>query len=289
GADGVTDWEDLQPQADEATSDRDSKELHRYAMEHGLWTPDPGVLVGGPEEEPPRRLTNAHFLTANNTHTTVQAGATAQLRCKVHDVADHETVSWIRLRDHHLITLGTQTYSNDDRFSVSFSQHKQEWMLHIKYAQVRDSGDYECQLSTHPPMGIIVTLNVIQALSEVNSGGEMYTQAGSTVKLVCRLRHYTEPPTYVFWYHQENMINYDSNRKVSVVNQGGESTLQLKGVLEEDSGNYTCVPSNAKPSSVTLHVITDEAPAAMQRASAPAMQSAYTLALAAFCLALVNL
>lgn len=43
--------------------------------------------------------------------------------------------------------------------------------------------------------------------------------------------------------------------KVDVVSRGGESELRLTGVAREDSGNYTCVPANAKPSSITLHII----------------------------------
>ncbi|XP_071546463.1 zwei Ig domain protein zig-8-like [Panulirus ornatus] len=277
-------------------SDEDSADLHRFAIEHGLWTPDPRVLLGPYEEEAPRRLTNARFLTANNTLTTVQVGASAALRCQINDVAEHETVSWIRRRDHHLITLGSQTYSNDDRFYVSHSPpfkvtpgKGKEWTLHIKYAQARDSGVYECQLSAHPPMGILANLLVIQAVSEITGGPDMYAQEGSDVTLMCRLRNYTEPPTYVFWYHGDQMINYDADRQVSVVSRGGESELRLARVTKVASGNYTCVPANAMPSSVTLHVITGEAPAAMQRAAAPPLHSAYTVALAAGTLVILSL
>lgn len=38
-----------------------------------------------------------------------------------HRCSSVRQVSWIRRRDHHLITLGSQTYSNDDRFYVSHS------------------------------------------------------------------------------------------------------------------------------------------------------------------------
>ncbi|MPC41722.1 hypothetical protein E2C01_035323 [Portunus trituberculatus] len=58
-----------------------------------LWTPDPRLLLGPYEEDEPRRLTNARFLTANNTVTTVQVGTTAALRCQINDVAEHETVA----------------------------------------------------------------------------------------------------------------------------------------------------------------------------------------------------
>nr|XP_027229379.1 limbic system-associated membrane protein-like [Penaeus vannamei] len=146
----------------------------------------------------------------------------------------------------------------------------QEWTLRIKYAQARDTGAYECQLSTHPPIGIIANLRVVR---EARLGDrrrpDLYAQEGSDVTLLCRLRNYTDPPSYVFWYHRDQMINYNSNRKVSVISQGGESHLKFKKVAKEDSGNYTCAPANAGPAHVTLHVITGESPAAVQRASAP--------------------
>lgn len=37
---------------------------------------------------------------------------------------------------------------------------------------------------------------------------------GSSLRLVCVLRDNTQPPNYVFWYHDEEMINYHSTRGV---------------------------------------------------------------------------
>ncbi|XP_066981739.1 zwei Ig domain protein zig-8-like isoform X1 [Macrobrachium rosenbergii] len=277
---------------DQADDDfRNSDDIQRFAIENGLWTPDPQLLLGPYEEEAPRSLTKARFITANNTVTTVQVGAPAALRCQISNVASHETVSWIRRRDHHLITLGYQTYTNDDRFYVSNSLPLQlptfegkvrleEWNLHIKYAQVRDSGTYECQLSAHPPIGILASLNVIETMSEITGAPDFYAQEGSDVTLWCRLRHFTEPPSYVFWYHGNDMINYNADEKITVISQGGESRLRIQKVEKKASGNYTCMPANARPSFIILHVITGETPAAMQRASAPPLDSAFTLGLA---------
>lgn len=49
--------------------------------------------------------------------------------------------------------------------SISFrqvihSEDSKDWILKIKYAQVRDSGNYECQISTRPVKSYIVRLNV---------------------------------------------------------------------------------------------------------------------------------
>ena len=49
-----------------------------------------------------------------------------------------------------------------------------------------------------------------------------------------------------------------SPEQVSVVSRGGESELRLASVSHGASGNYTCLPANAKPSSVILHVIIGE-------------------------------
>ncbi|XP_068250673.1 zwei Ig domain protein zig-8-like [Palaemon carinicauda] len=203
------------------------------------------------------------------------------------EISNWILVSWIRRRDHHLITLGYQTNTNDDRFYVSNSLPLQlptfegkEWNLHIKYAQVRDSGTYECQLSAHPPIGILASLNVIETMSKITGAPDFYAQEGSDVTLWCRLRHFTEPPSYVFWYHGNDMINYNTDNKITVISQGGESRLQIEKVEKKASGNYTCMPANAKPSFVILHVITGETPAAMQLAAAPPLDSAFTLGLA---------
>ncbi|XP_066958341.1 zwei Ig domain protein zig-8-like [Macrobrachium rosenbergii] len=185
------------------------------------------------------------------------------------------------MRDHHLITVGRQTYSNDDRFSVTYNRHLSEWMLHIRYAQSRDAGEYICQLSTHPPMVFISTLTITQASAVIAGGPERYVHEGSAVILTCSLRQHTQTPEYVFWYHNRTMINFDTDRKVSVEKTKDGSILTLHSVGRTDSGNYTCLPANARPASITLHIILGDAPAAMQvsRSSMIATTDVVTLVL----------
>ena len=51
------------------------------------------------------------------------------------------------------------------------------------------------------------------------------------------------------------MINYDSDRGVSVTKDSSGSTLSLTVARTEDSGNYTCTPYNIRPASVLVHVL----------------------------------
>ncbi|MPD03484.1 hypothetical protein E2C01_099124 [Portunus trituberculatus] len=50
---------------------------------------------------------------------------------------------------------------------------------------------------------------------------------GSSLRLVCVLRDNTQPPSYVFWYHDEQMINFHSTREVSI----GSNILLSSGLL----------------------------------------------------------
>lgn len=54
-----------------------------------------------------------------------------------------------------------------------------------------------------------------EATSEILGGPEKYVTVGSSLRLVCVLRDNTQPPSYVFWYHGHQMINYHTTRQVS--------------------------------------------------------------------------
>lgn len=62
-------------------------------------------------------------------------------------------VSWVRRLggELHLITFGQHTYSSDARFSLDF-ESPNNWRLRLSSAGEGDSGMYECQVSTHPPI-----------------------------------------------------------------------------------------------------------------------------------------
>ena len=115
------------------------------------------------------------------------SGHLARLNCRVRNLGNR-TVSWIRLQDLSLLTVGRYTYTSDLRFDLlPFStfffvrtrfegihaKHSPDWQLALKNTRLTDSGalggfqwvnesagPYECQVSTSPHMAHVVHLRV---------------------------------------------------------------------------------------------------------------------------------
>ena len=97
--------------------------------------------------------------------------------------------------------------------------------------------------------------SISEAVAEIYGEQDKHLNAGSTLKLTCALKQSTEPPVFMFWYHGKRMINYDNHRGITVTHQPYESVLTIAKTRKQHSGNYTCVPSNAKSATVSVHII----------------------------------
>ena len=132
--------------------------------------------------------------------------------------------------------------------------------LQIKFVQDRDGGIYECQVSTST--GTIsrrVELNVVFPEAYIKGGEEYHVDEGSPISLTCVLDSTPSPPQYIFWYHNDRMVNYHVERGVKVTtystaSQTTESKLTFSNASKRDEGNYTCSPSNSVPATVQLYV-----------------------------------
>lgn len=98
---------------------------------------------------------------------------------------------------------------------------------------------------------------ISEAKAEIQGPTEKYLKPGSGLKLQCTIIQSTEPPTYVFWYHNNRMINYDVDRGINVTTELGAktSTLVISNADTRHSGNYSCVPSNVQPASTYVHIL----------------------------------
>jgi len=203
-------------------------------------------------------------------NVTVQVGSTAYMHCPVIHLGERE-LSWVRRSDWHILSHGTRMFTKDDRFQLvpdpplgeadDFDQKnmgRQDWTLMIKFVTARDSGAYECQVTTEEGIrSHRVELKVETPEAFILAEDEYHIERGSSLSLVCIIEKATEPPQYVFWYHNARMINFDSERGIAVTTTPGRRThsqLSIQKAEVADSGNYTCAPSNSLPASIQVFV-----------------------------------
>ncbi|XP_076643891.1 zwei Ig domain protein zig-8 isoform X1 [Halictus rubicundus] len=224
-------------------------------------------------------------------NVTAIVGQTAELNCYVKHLGDR-VVSWIRKRDLHILTSSIHAYTGDGRFSVEHPEASNEWTLKIDYVQQRDAGVYECQVNTEPKMNLAFALSVEAAQAKIPGPEDVYVMKGSTISLTCTVNVQSTPPSSVSWHHGAAVVDFDSPRggvslETEKTESGTTSRLLVTQARVTDSGNYTCIPSNANPASVMVHVLNGEHPAAMQHGGSCGM--APTILLATVTLLIANL
>ncbi|XP_049702095.1 fibroblast growth factor receptor-like 1 isoform X2 [Helicoverpa armigera] len=232
----------------------------------------PGVS-GGDGTRPER----PYFDDVSPRNVSAVVGAAAVLRCRAKHIGNR-TVSWMRKRDLHILTSHIFTYTGDARFSVLHPEPSDDWDLKIDYVQPRDAGVYECQINTEPKINMAVILTVEGSVSLVAAAAatiwgsqDVYVKKGSTISLTCSVNVHSSPPSTasILWYHGNSVVDFDSPRggislETEKTEGGTTSKLLVTKAALTDSGNYTCVPNNAHPASVSVHVLNGEHPAAMQ-------------------------
>jgi len=100
-----------------------------------------------------------------------------------------------------------------------------------------------------------VRLNITEAYSVIPGGPNLHVKQGSSLRLECQLMAATESPSYIFWFREERMINYDNEPGVRVELKKNGSLLVVERVKLSHGANYTCSPSNARSSYIMIHVI----------------------------------
>ncbi|XP_037797445.1 hemicentin-1-like [Penaeus monodon] len=209
-----------------------------------------------------------HFADDSPKQIMAAVGSPALIPCKARNLGS-KSVSWIRHKDLHVLTVGSFTFTNDERFSAHRDPTSGDWVLVLRHPLPLDSGFYECSISTKPVTAITVKLNVVVPSAELVGEGDVYLDQGSTLNLTCVVHFSPTPPEFILWYHRDKLVNYGNKRRaISVETEHhGETTrssLLVHNATRRDSGKYSCKPSNADKVSILVHVLRSEKPAAMQ-------------------------
>ena len=83
--------------------------------------------------------------------------------CEVHNLSN-KSVSWLRERDRHILTVDRETFISDRRFVAlhTRSQISDMVTLSIHSVEMRDAGKYQCQVSAQNKISRSVELIVVR-------------------------------------------------------------------------------------------------------------------------------
>ncbi|KAI5722301.1 hypothetical protein M8J76_006552 [Diaphorina citri] len=228
--------------------------------------PPPLVLLFTEEDAKRRNITKGLYegpYFEENMATTVigQMGGNAFLPCIVCQI-NGKSVSWIRKRDAHILTVDSYTFVADLRFQTYQIDIAEQFTLQVKYLQPRDSGRYECQVSTEPKMSHVVDLRVVVPNVTIVPSPDMIVKRGSIINITCTMTPSLQKPDFIFWYHNgTRVIDYNKPEGPRIhqiaVNETLISSLTIFNANLNHTGNYSCHPSNINYTMTFIHVIND--------------------------------
>lgn len=110
---------------------------------------------------------------------------------------------------------------------------------------------------------VLFAFTCVAAQAMILGAEDVYVKKGSTISLTCSVNVHSSPPGSVVWYQGNTIVDFESSRggislETEKTEAGTTSKLLVTKASLADSGNYTCLPSNANPASVFVHVLNGE-------------------------------
>jgi len=243
-----------------------------------------------------RNMANQPYFSRVQKNISVSLGETAYLPCRAKLLEDSYMVTWMRVSDVSVLSVGALTFSSDSRFSIIHVPRPRiradDWTLVISNTETSDIGLYECSVNTLPKISHTVNLTVKEMemqdspystpmlrvptkfdhtelstelgpgpVATISGPQIQYVALGSTVGLECRISGLPSPPLSLYWKRGSRVLTAKERPGISLESEKvpGISTarLFLSHVTPEDSANYSCISDLASPASVTLVVTED--------------------------------
>merc|ERR1711915_781324 len=200
------------------------------------------------------------LIPSPSPNITTVLGSNADLSCRIRNVGNR-TVSWLRYKDNkaEILTSGREVYSGDVRIKMRHTEGTEDFTLGITNVQLRDAGHYECQINAIPVISQIVHLTVIDPVTKILGPESQYIEEGQSLNLTCVILNSHQPPQFITWIKDEQMITLtSSDDRVRQITEKGSNTSSILLIMNtklSDGGTYTCKPSVGQKASVSVRVI----------------------------------
>ncbi|XP_066252684.1 zwei Ig domain protein zig-8-like [Euwallacea similis] len=230
---------------------------------------------------------SAYFDDISTRDIEAIEGQTVIIPCTVRNLSHEKIVSWIRMRDVHILTSGSHAFASDYRFEVVHSVSNEDfWGLRIRGVKADDTGQYECQVNTEPKLSLAYKLTVSKMGSDnthskwlghaqIQGPREAFVQHGSSFLMTCEIFssvHSKRVNLQVWWLLEDTQIQSQNGlARVSIETSQNKTTgtvhsiLRFQYVTWQDSGVYTCLQPSVKKDSIKLVIVEAESSEAMQR------------------------
>ena len=129
-----------------------------------------------------------------------------------------------------------------------------------KSVQLKDSGVFECQLSSMPVTSYSVRLNVVDITVDIVGDEELYVQADSSIIITCVVTNLKHSDKNIVWRHNGHIIHPSSSLSIEtvideVLTMTMTSYLSIHRIQTNYGGKNQSGPSGLKQAFIHLHVL----------------------------------